>query len=602
MSRIRILPEILSNKIAAGEVIERPASVVKELVENALDAGATRILIELKNAGKSLIRVADNGIGMNRDDSLLAVERYATSKLLTDADLFSIRTLGFRGEALPSIAAVSRLSVESRDKDSEAGARILVSGGRVQTVSEIGAPVGTQVSVQDLFFNTPARRKFMKSDATELGHIADGVARIALAWPGVMFRIDHNGKPLKNWPATEPEARISDVLGAQTRGALFPVRGASGALSIGGYAAGADVTRSTSQGIHLFVNHRFIRDRTIQHALVAGYGNRLMRGRFPVAALFITAPFEQVDVNVHPTKHEVRFADPRCLHHLVQTAIQTAVEASEKPKWTQPARQAPAVVAELPDGFENPGLTAPEETPAAAGAILPLPPTRPVAPGEPVPIAPERPSAPSQAHEQAPLWREGRFSGLRVIGQFRDTYILCESREKALILIDQHAAHERIRYEALCREGQDRPGESQRLLIPETVELGFDGARVLQGLLSDLDRLGIEIAPFGGNAFVITAAPSLLTGKPISPLILEIVEKTSQLGVSSGTDKTLDQLRKLMACHSAIRAKQRLADREIQALLEQLDHCEDPSHCPHGRPTWIRWELTEIEKSFRRIL
>jgi DNA mismatch repair protein MutL len=601
MSRIRILPEILSNKIAAGEVIERPASVVKELVENALDAGATRILIELKNAGKALIRITDNGTGMNRDDCLLAVERYATSKLLTDADLFDIRTLGFRGEALPSIAAVCRLTVESRDRDSETGTRILVAGGKVQGVSEIGAPVGTQVSVRDLFFNTPARRKFMKSDATELGHIADSVARIALAWPGVMFRIDHKGKTLKNWPATEPEARISDVLGgAQTRGALCPVRGASGALSIGGYAAAASVTRSTSQGIHLFVNHRFIRDRTIQHALVAGYGNRLMRGRFPVAVLFITAPFDQVDVNVHPTKHEVRFADPRCLHQLVRSSIQTAIEASERPKWAAPVRQMPADAAEVHDGLDEPGLMPPAQMQPPERQLPPQ--ARPMALEDPVGKPPKSPSSLPQAHEQASLWRESRFSGLRVIGQFRDTYILCETREKELILIDQHAAHERVRYETLCREGQNGPGDIQRMLIPETIELGFKEARVLQGLLSDLDRLGIEISPFGGNTFVITAAPALLAGKPVSPLILEIVEKTAQLDVVSGTEKALDQVRKLMACHSAIRANQRLADREIKTLLEQLDACQDPSHCPHGRPTWIRWELAEIEKSFRRIL
>jgi len=557
-------------------------------VENALDAGATRILIELKKAGKVQIRITDNGIGMNRDDCLLAVERYATSKLLADEDLFNIRTLGFRGEALPSIASICRLTIESRDKDSEAGTQIRMAGGKIQGVTEIGAPVGTQVSVQDLFFNTPARRKFMKSDATELGHIADGVARTALAWPGVTFRIDHNGRTLKNWPATEPEARISDVLGGQTRGALHPVRGAAGGLSIAGYAASASVTRGTSQGIHLFVNHRFIRDRTIQHALMAGYGNRLMRGRFPVAVLFLTAPFEQVDVNVHPTKHEVRFADPRTLHQLVQTAVQQAIETAEKPKWA-PAPPAPASVGEAPGCFTAAGTDPPETA---------LPQPLPARPLEPLP----EPAPPPPEQTQPPLWQEGRFSGLRVIGQFHDTYILCETPEKALVLIDQHAAHERIRYEALCREGQGRPGDIQRLLLPETVELGFEEAHVLQRLLEDLDRLGIEIAPFGGNTFVITAAPAMLSGRQMAPFILDIVEKTARLGIPSDTGNTFDEVRKLMACHSAIRANQRLTDREIQALLTQLDACEDPSHCPHGRPTWIRYELTEIEKLFRRIL
>lgn len=599
MPRIKILPDILSNKIAAGEVIERPASVVKELLENALDAGGTRILIELKTAGKSLIRVTDNGTGMNRDDALLAMERYATSKIYSDKDLFEIKTLGFRGEALPSIASVSRFTVESRDKDAEAGTRIVIEGGKILTVSDIGAPVGTQMSVRDLFFNIPARRKFMKSADTEMGHIADTVARIALAWPGVMFRLSHDGRTIKNWAATDPATRVVDVLGGNLRGSLFPVTGAYAGLCLGGWAASAKMARNTSRGIYLYVNHRFIRDRMIQHALMDGYGNRLMRGMFPVAVLFLTVPFDQVDVNVHPTKSEVRFADTRAVHQLVRTVVSTAVEKAERPKW---AADPPAStsVAEAAPGFEcfrqtvMASLTPADSKPLENGTFPP--PSRIPAISS---FAPEAPDLPVET--QTPLWDKNQFADLRVIGQFQDTYIVCESENRDLIIIDQHAAHERVRYERLRKQTME-PQHVQRLLIPETMELGFEEAKILSDLIEPLNCLGLEIEHFGGNTYVVKSVPSLLADRQVGPIIFQLVEKIADTGVSANPEKTFDAVHKLMACHHALRANQKLTDTQIRALLIQLDGCEDPSHCPHGRPTWIRWSLSEVEKAFRRVV
>ena len=318
MSNIRILPENLSNKIAAGEVVERPASVVKELLENALDAGSTRIIIDVEKGGQSLIQVSDNGTGMNHADALLAIERYATSKISSDDDLFAIRTLGFRGEALPSIASVSRFQLITRDKSSDAGTEIVVEGGKVKSVSEVGAPVGTMIAVRQLFFNTPARKKFLKTVGTEMGHIADTVARMALDRPGVQFRLSHNNKTVKSWPpVSEHLARVADVLGKDSRPDLHAIEFSRNGLLISGWICSPRVTRRTSRGLYIFVNGRFVRDRTVQHGIFKGFAQRLVKGQFPVAVVFIKIPFDQVDVNVHPAKNEVRFVKPQAVHEAV---------------------------------------------------------------------------------------------------------------------------------------------------------------------------------------------------------------------------------------------------------------------------------------------
>ncbi|MEA3435828.1 MAG: DNA mismatch repair endonuclease MutL, partial [Thermodesulfobacteriota bacterium] len=334
MSYIKILPEILSNKIAAGEVVERPASVVKELIENSLDAESKKIIIEVENGGRSIIRVSDNGVGMNHDDALLSIERYATSKIFTDRDLFSINTLGFRGEALPSIASVSKFSIVSRDESSDAGTEIYVEGGRIKKVEQIGVPVGSMITVKQLFYNTPARRKFLKTVNTEMGHIADTVAATALSRSDVHFTLYHNSKMVKNWlPTSDPVDRAADVLGKDIRDLLYPLNFKDGNISIYGRIASPRVTRSTFRGVYIYVNGRVVRDRVIRHALMEGYAQRLMKSCFPVAVLFINVPFDQVDVNVHPTKNEVRFVRQKEVHDLVKRAVLETLSRVDRPEW-----------------------------------------------------------------------------------------------------------------------------------------------------------------------------------------------------------------------------------------------------------------------------
>lgn len=603
MAKIKILPDILSNKIAAGEVIERPASVVKELVENALDAGSTRILLALQNAGKALIQISDNGMGMGRDEALLSLERYATSKISTDEDLFAIRTLGFRGEALPSIAAVSRLILETKDEASTTGTQIHMEGGKINAVHDIGAPTGTQITVKQLFFNTPARRKFLKTTTTEMGHVVDTLSSMALAWPEVQFRLTHNGKIVKDWPGVEnPVDRISHVMAQPIQRDLFPVAATQNGLGLQGWISSPRVHRSTSRGVYLFVNKRFVRDRIVLHALMAGYSGKLVTGRFPVAVLFLSVPFDEVDVNVHPSKHAVRFASPNEVHGLVQGAVSKALQKGHPSAWSSPVSEPRA----FPEPAHHPQHQISTAPPLPSRPLFHENSARPSPPdysAEESPASiPRNLSSQTIAEKQSNLWQTRFFKDLRVIGQFREAYILCDSNQEGLVLIDQHAAHERILFEKLKRSHADGAIESQRLLLPETLEIGFKESKILERLLPELARNGLDIAPFGGSTFVINAIPSLLNNKDLGPLVFDIVEKIADLSVDKDTDQILDRVFKLMACHGAIRANQPLGMEQITALVNQLDACDDPFHCPHGRPTWIHWRLAEIEKAFLRIV
>jgi len=664
MSRVRILPEILSNKIAAGEVVERPASVVKELVENALDAGATRILIDVEQGGQAMVRVADNGSGMLRDDALLAIERYATSKIATDEDLFRIRTLGFRGEALPSIAAVSRFSLVTREAAADSGTEVVIEGGKLASVSETGAAPGTMVTVAQLFFNTPARRKFLKAVATEMAHISDIVAGMALAWPQAQFRLTHNGRVVKEWPAAaDPFDRVVEVLGAGYRGELHPVGLTLEEVSVGGWVSSPRVHRKSAGGIFIFVNNRHVRDRVVQHALFQGYFQRLVKGQFPLAALFIRIPFDQVDVNVHPTKTEVRFARSNGVYEAVRRAVAQTVYDVDRPGF----RQKTPETNQVRDGKENFGESlefggrkgeggsgkweggsgkgevgrgkwgkdmgeafSPEDrgwsrlrhsSPGCDGRE-PLPQDEPPARGQDVgeassldlrgkmPLPQEEPEASggvqrppsfqlpaSSSSTQTEIWEKRGFAGLRVIGQLHNTYILCEA-EDGLVLIDQHAAHERVLYEQLGRGGKMA---SQALLVPETVDLGFREAQALETLLPALREVGLEAEPFGGNTVVVKSVPAMLSGRELRPLIVEIAEAAAAAG-GAGAFDALDRCRQIAACHGAIRARQALGIEQMQALLRQMDECTNLSHCPHGRPTWLRYDAGVIERAFKRTL
>ena len=645
MSKIKILPEILSNKIAAGEVVERPASVVKELVENSLDAGSTRIIVDIAQGGRSLIRISDNGSGMRHDDALLALERYATSKIYKDRDLFSINTLGFRGEALPSIASVSRFSLVTRDESADAGTEIVVDGGKIKNVVEVGAPRGTMVSVKQLFFNTPARRKFLKTIGTEMGHIADRIASIALGHPAVQFRLSHNDKIVKNWLMTaDPLDRIVDVLGNDLKNDLLAINSQTDGISISGWIASPRANRRTSRAIYLYVNGRFVRDRIVQHALFEGYSQRLVKGQFPVAVIFINVPFDEVDVNVHPTKNEVRFARQKDVHEAVRQTVAQTLSEVDRPGWGPTGASADSGTEfgsgttrhptgqdyeaakdaafdelsrvevgknRLECGRQNSGFGKKkvEEGNSEWERVADVQPKtsnteNPVSTTEPAPRTPHpapRTPHPATRPPQASIWQKKRFGDMRVIGQLHNTYIVCEA-EAGLILIDQHAAHERILFERFSARSADQKQAVQRLLVPETIELGFREAGVLAKILPDLKELGLEIEPFGGNTFVVKAVPVLLAEREVKPLIVEIVEKIVEIGAAPGLAEVLDKCRMLMACHGAIRANQALSEKQIKGLLNQLDGCHNPSHCPHGRPTWLRWELRTLEKSFKRIV
>jgi DNA mismatch repair protein MutL len=607
MSKIRILPDILSNKIAAGEVVERPASVVKELAENALDAGATRILIDIEQGGRTMIRVGDNGCGMNRDDALLSIERHATSKILGDEDLFRIRTLGFRGEALPSIAAVSKFSIVTRDAASDAGTELALEGGKLLDVAETGAPEGTLVTVRQLFFNTPARRKFLKSIGTEMAHITDILASMALAWPQVQFRLTHNGRLVKSWPAaSEPFERAMDVLGGSLRDELHPISMALEDISVGGWISSPRVHRKSASAIFVLVNNRFVRDRVVQHALFQGYAQRLVKGQFPLAVLLLKVPFDQVDVNVHPAKNEVRFARPNSVHELIRRAVAQTLYDVDRPSWkpiaSQEAVRDGGMVAEgrleFGSGKEEEGSG--ESRIQHPTSSIEHPPSSIPHPASSIEDRGSRIEHRASSHRlQVDIWEKRGFAGMRIIGQLHDTYILCEAPD-GLVLIDQHAAHERVLYEQLARRADSARHASQPLLIPETVDLGFREARMFEILIPHLHDLGFEVEPFGGGTVVVKSVPGFLAGREVRPLLVEIAEAASGSEGLSRPDEALDFCRQRAACHGAVRAGQTLTSEQMQDLLRQLDGCVNLSHCPHGRPTWLKWELGVIERSFKR--
>jgi DNA mismatch repair protein MutL len=624
MSRIQILPEILSNKIAAGEVVERPASVVKELVENALDAGGDRIEVLVEEGGRRLIQVADNGHGMSADDALLCIERYATSKISTDPDLFAIRTLGFRGEALPSIASVSKFTLTTRAAEAAAGTQIRIEGGKVLGVAEIGAPAGTLIQVRQLFYNTPARRKFMKTINTEMGHVADTLASLALGRPEVHFSLSHNGRSVRKWSRCgDPADRVAAVLGKGLRRQLTPVDHEDDYLKLSGWVGTPDAARKTSRGIHLYVNGRCVKDRAVQHALFQGYTGRLMKGQYPVAVLYLELPYDQVDVNVHPTKHEVRFAQQRRVHHVVQESVARALARAERASWAPASPETdmrfdsvrppePPIGASVGSdrvAQGSPAYDAFRRTVGASDRDLGMVSRPPVInadmktgpPSDTTMKARPSPSAPvPTADAQAPLWSKGPFADWNPLGQIRGTYILCETPE-GLAIVDQHAAHERITFEALRQAHAGRPIESQGMLLPETIDLSHGEAEVLERLMAEMGRMGLVIEPFGGTTFVIKAVPVLLGKGSVAGVVRDVVERIAEVGFGSGLEKVIEECLVTIACHNSIRAHQRLSDAEMRALLDQLGQCENPSHCPHGRPTWIRWTVRELEKAFGRV-
>ncbi|UCG12951.1 MAG: DNA mismatch repair endonuclease MutL [Deltaproteobacteria bacterium] len=594
MAKIRVMAENLANKIAAGEVVERPASVVKELVENAIDAQAKKIIVEIEGPVCRNIRVIDNGTGMEEDDVLLALERHATSKICTEEDLVAIKTLGFRGEALPSLAAVSRVELQSRTRESTAGTCLRVAAGVVKEVRQCGCPPGTQLWIRDLFFNQPARRKFLRRERTEFAHVLDTVTRLALARADIHFSLRHGNRQGHDWPAaTSLQQRLEQVFPKGLAQSWLSCSHNETPVNISGYLSPPEVRRPNSRMLFLYVNGRPIRDRLLSVALMEAYRTLIPKGQFPMGVLFLELSAELVDVNVHPAKAEVRFHNPGAVFKAVTSAAENALVGMERRRWQRrlgtDTRLQPAVVP-TPQrlGFSlgekqqiaEPGTPGFMIKDSVRYEMLAEEETTKVAEEEPKDIGPF-------------------FGELTVIGQLHNTYILCETPD-GLILIDQHAAHERAHYEALRRESTKGPLASQILMAPATVEVTAEEAVWLEETLSLFQQLGFSLDPFGDHTLVVRSVPAVALRQEPLVLLREIVATGCSRGSYPTSGEVLEDLLQSMACRLAIKAGQRLTNEEMVALLRQLDGLQQCATCPHGRPLW--WKLTkaELERIFNR--
>lgn len=600
--RIKILPENLTNKIAAGEVVERPASVVKELVENALDAGCGDLVVEIEQGGRKLIKVSDDGCGMTREDALLALERHATSKIATDADLFGLSTLGFRGEALPSIASVSRFTLATRESAQIEGTEIYAEGGRIKEVKSCGMAVGTVITVRNLFFNTPARLKFMKSSETEAGHVGDLLTRLAISRPQTRFTYSAEGRTVFRLLPGDLLQRVTSLLGGTIGKALYPVDFIDGPLSVSGLVASPDCSRSAASHLYTFINGRFIRDKVVQHAILQSYRNFLERGRYPVVVLFIGLPPGEVDVNVHPTKHEVRFREQARVHDGIVAAVESVLRSTPwLGKGRDPATPLSGARPDSPvssariEGVRE-ALTRYQPLPLRQGSF-PVPP--PVQRGgrDAVPQLPVVPDIIDNKHATASA--SGYFSSLAVIGQYHGSYIVCQD-ETDLVLIDQHAAHERVAFERLKAQFAAGGVESQGLLFTETLEFSFREGAVLSEYRGDLARLGYELEEFGGTTWLLKGVPRLLIGGDYQRILRDVVEELQSLGKSRSFADSLEDILARLACHSVVRGVHPLGHDQIAALFAQMDATDFSSNCPHGRPVSRTLTLAEIERLFKR--
>ncbi len=663
MNRIRLLPEQVANQIAAGEVIERPASVVKELVENALDAHATRITVEIQAGGRSLIRVIDDGLGMSRDDALLSLERHATSKIQRAEDLAAIATMGFRGEALPSIASVSRfiLTTRERENDSPEGTQIIIGGGKIIEVKSAGTAPGTTIEVRQLFFNLPARRKFLRSEETESAHIQHYLTLAALAFPEVAFSFHKDGRLLWQLPpcksAPNPAARLAALrerlralYGSEQRmlevdfSAVLPAWGDAEEPSdqakreqfrVWGFLGGPGVSRATREDQHLFVNRRPVENRGLNFALLEGYHTALMKGRYPVCCLFLELDPAAVDVNIHPAKREVKFHRETEVRRLVTQAVRETLQAFHQPRTTeedksigsatapaetQPEQQSalpnfpaplqprtvppqPSAQRVLPMGFRpgeapHPGRTQSVAPPPAARPMTAAPPqpgSRAVAPAAPpqpaTPAAPQRSSFAPVPLLEVPL---------RLVGVIGNLYVVFES-DRGLVLLDQHAAHERILFEQMTnRLEQHEQAPSQKLLLPETVELSAKDANFLREQLPVLTRLGVGLSEFGERTFLLDALPPFVKASAPRRFVLEMLDELKATGQEVNSSRLGEQTVAKTVCRHAVKAHDPLAGPELEKLVADLRHCAMPYTCPHGRPTLIEMSFRELEKKFGR--
>lgn len=633
---IRILSDATVNKIAAGEVVERPASVVKELVENAIDAGASDLRVELKGGGRSLIRIIDNGCGMSRADATLCLERHATSKIRSDEDLFKIATLGFRGEAIPSIASVSRFELLTRPAADPVGTRVMVEGGRLVDIQDAGCPSGTTITIRSLFYNIPARRKFLRTVATELSHCLEAVVRQALIRPDLDIEVTHDGQKSIRAPVVSDLAgRAADLLGAHGA-ALVPVSFKQGELSVEGLLSPVGVHKASAQGSsYLYVNGRYVRDIVVRRAITEAYRGIVPKGRYPTVVLKIQVPPGHVDVNVHPAKTEVRFRYAKDLSRILSQGLRTQLQRHgiKQPvpneSRYQPVGSAPATSHQAPLSLSTPPpmvASAPSPPPFALGSrpTLQAPPLSAfssadgsmatqhvgsapagVAPGSISPAPPIGTRSPLAAPLTEPSGGVGRnllpvarFSDLRVVGQLGLTYVLCEGAGE-LVIIDQHAAHERITLYALMSNERAQLGGGQLLLTPQVVELTPARAAALSGRTQVLSRYGLEIEPFGGAAMVIKQVPESLMDSDLQRLVEDVADDLAGGGDGEPARDLIEKILATMACHNSIRAGRTLSIYEMRQLLSALDQV-DFSVCAHGRPVSIRVTPAELERRFHR--
>ncbi len=593
--KIHVLPEDLVGRIAAGEVVERPAAVVKELIDNSLDAGGTCITIDVTDGGLTRIVVTDDGEGMTREDAVVAFRRHATSKVRSESDLWALRTLGFRGEALPSIAAVSRVELATSRAEATVGTRVRVEGGEVRAVEDVAVPKGTHVDVRNLFFNTPARKKFLKSVTTEFSHILQTVQHAALAWPSVQFRLLHNGKEsLQVVPAGSLRERVAQVYRGSLMDHLVPVRAVQPGLSLEGFVIGAEHLRGARTPQEIFVNRRPVKNSTILHAVTDAYGPVLPKGRYPQFLLCLDLDPGRVDVNVHPTKREVRFAEKEWVHQVVRQAVKDALRGGQEPSRSL-APTAPVVrVLEEALGRWSPGAREAEPTavPRLARSGIetvhePLfPAWQPAATGATTEVAPAS-ASPGGMPEVVPLGQLGR------------TYLVaCVGDE--LQVIDQHTAHERVLHERLWRSRQAGTVEAQALLTPVPMELPLHQRALLEPYLGDLERLGLGLERFGSDGYVLRTIPAALRLADASGLVQGLIEELDEWRSRSSLEAKLHLVVATMACHSAVRAGRPMTLPEIGRLVQDWVAEGMMMTCPHGRRVALRLPATELAHIFGR--
>jgi DNA mismatch repair protein MutL len=668
MGRIHVLPEHVANKIAAGEVVERPASVVKELLENALDAGATRIKISVEAGGKKLIQITDNGCGMVRDDAMLAFERHATSKIKDAEDLLSVATLGFRGEALPSIASVSRLRLETCATEAGAGTILDINGGKMARVEEAGLPEGTSITVRDLFFNTPARKKFLKAESTELSHIASLVTHYALAHPEKHFELHSaTNAMLVAPPVAGYSERVYQVFGKETLDQLIAVAAVQplehvgwpqpppwrrtedenedatgptdpGEMRLHGFVSKPEIQKLNRNSIFVFVNGRLIRDRLVQHGLTEAYRNIIPPTVYPVVLLFLELPPGEVDVNVHPSKTEVRFRQSTLMHDFVRDTVRAALmKARPAPQFTTEIHAHATASSGLTPGareWEPPSDLASASgaparalyEPAAAGFALqaPVPPpvsarfhfeggiaveanaAIPVARGlegrfvETIPdngCAPPI-DAPENAHDEEPTL--AALSTLRPLGQIRNSFILAVN-EDGLWIVDQHVAHERVLFERILKQRVAQKVESQRLLMPIVLELSPAQQAVFSEIADELQHNGFEAEPFGARSVAVKVAPAGIDAAAVEHMLHELLDQISREEQSLNLEKIRGRIAASIACHAAIKVNMPLEQNKMEWLLAELAKTDHPMSCPHGRPVVLRYSVKDIQKAFKRI-